>query len=60
MLKNHPGYKGQKRFKGSRWISVGMNELKEIKQAVITYGLHTSFVKVMTKTWASDATATPI
>ena len=31
-----------------------MNDLKEIKQAVVTYGLNSSFVRKMVKTWASS------
>ena len=36
-----------------------MNDLKEIKQAVVTYGLHSTFVKEMVKTWASSIKAMP-
>ena len=31
-----------------------MNDLKEIKQAVVTYGLHPAFVKEMIKSWVSS------
>ena len=36
-----------------------MTNLKEIKQAIIAYGLHSSFVKEMVKTWASSNQETP-
>ena len=36
-----------------------MNDLKEFKQAVVSYGLHSLFVREMVKTWASNNMATP-
>ena len=36
-----------------------MNDLKDIKQAVVTYGLHFSFVKEMIETRVSNVKATP-
>ena len=36
-----------------------MNDLKEIKQAVVNFGLHSAFVKEMIRTWASNVRATP-
>ena len=42
--------KGPKGSKEGRWIPIGMNDLKEIKQAVITYGLHSIFIREMIKT----------
>ena len=49
--------KGSKGAKESRWTPVGMNDLKEIKQAVVNYGLHSTFVKEMIRTWASNVRA---
>ena len=40
-------FKGSKGPKDSKWMLIAMNDLKEIKQAVITYGLHSTFVKEM-------------
>ena len=40
--------------KKSRWMPVGMSDLKEIKQAVVTYDLHSEIVKELIKTWASN------
>ena len=37
--------------KESRWIPIGMNDLKKIKQAVKIYGFHSAFVREMIKTW---------
>ena len=51
--------KGSKGAKEGRWTPIGMNDLKEIKHTIVTYGLHSSFVKVMIKTWASDVRAPP-
>ena len=42
--------KGPKGSKEGRWIPIGMNDLKEIKQAVVTYGLHSTFLREMVKT----------
>ena len=39
-----------KEFKEGRWIPIGMNDLKEIKQAVLSYDLHSTFVTEMVKT----------
>ena len=36
-----------------------MNDVKEIKQAVVTYGLHSAFVREMIKTWSSSIRAMP-
>ena len=36
-----------------------MNDLKEIKQVVVTYGLHSAYVREMIKTWASSIKVTP-
>ena len=41
--------KGSKGAKEGRWIPIGMNDLKEIKQAVVNYGLYSSFFKEMIK-----------
>ena len=45
--------KGSKGAKEAKWTQVGMNDLMEIKQGVINYGLHSTFVKEMIRTWAS-------
>ena len=42
--------KCSKGAKEARWMPVGMNDLKEIRQAIINYGLHSTFVKEMIKT----------
>ena len=39
--------KGSKGAKEGRWIPRGMNDLKEIKQAVVIYSLHSTFFKKM-------------
>ena len=36
-----------------------MNDLKEIKQAIMNFGLHLFFVKEMFKTWSISNRATP-
>ena len=51
--------KGSKGAKESRWMPVGMNDLKEIKQTVVNYGLHSTFVKEMIRTWVSNVRAIP-
>ena len=35
-----------------------MNDLKEFKQAIVNYGLHSSFVRKMLKSWALSSRAT--
>ena len=52
--------KGSKGAKEGRWMPIGLNDLKEIKQAAVTYDLHSTFVKEMIKTWASNVRATTI
>ena len=49
--------KDSKGAKEGRWMLVGMNVLKEIKHAIITYGLQPTFVKEMIRTWASNVRA---
>ena len=51
--------KGSKGVKEARWTPIAMNDLKEIKQAVVNFGLHSAFVKEMIRTWASNVRATP-
>ena len=51
--------KDPKGSKEGRRIPIGMNDLKEVKQAIITYGLHSAFVREMMKTWPSNIKATP-
>ena len=36
-----------------------MTDLKEIKQAIVAYGLHSSFVREMVKMWAFSSKAMP-
>ena len=36
-----------------------MTDLKEIKQAIVSYGIHLSFVREMVKMWASSKKAVP-
>ena len=38
---------------------MGMNDLKEIKQAVVTYGLHSTFIREMVNTWISSIKSIP-
>ena len=45
--------------KGQTWQHVGMRNLKEIKQAIVSYGLHSPFVRKMMEMWASSDKATP-
>lgn len=35
-----------------------MNDLKEMKQAVVIYGLYEAFLREMLRTWASSNKAT--
>ena len=39
--------------------TIGTSNLKEIKQEIISYGLHSPFVREMVKIWASSNKATP-
>ena len=43
-------YKGPEEFKEGRRIPIGMSDLKEIKQVVVTYGLNSAFVREIIKT----------
>ena len=52
--------KGVKGAKEARWMPVGMNDLRKIKQVIINYGLHSTFVREMIRTWASNIRANPI
>ena len=45
--------------KEGKWIPTGMNDLKEIKQAVVSYVLHSAFVREMVKTRASSIKVMP-
>ena len=40
------------------WTPIGMSDLKEIKQTILSYDLHSAFVREMVKTWASSNKAT--
>ena len=42
--------KVSKGVKEGRWTPLGMNDLKEIKEAVINYDLRSTFVKKMIRT----------
>ena len=35
-----------------------MTDLKEIKQTIVSYGIHSSFIREMVKMWASSIKAT--
>ena len=39
---------------------ISMNYLKEIKQVVVSYGLHSPFVRERVKTWASSNKVTSL
>ena len=52
--------KGPKGSKEGRWIPKEMNDLKEIKQVVVIYSLHSTFAREMIKTWSSSITAIPV
>ncbi|XP_049981722.1 uncharacterized protein [Alexandromys fortis] len=54
------GSRNPRVIKEDTWEHVRMNDLKEIKQAVMTFGMHSSFVKEMLKSWASTSRATPL
>ena len=49
--------KGLKGAKEAKWRPVGINDLKEIKQAIDNYGAHSTFVKEMNRTLASNVRA---
>ncbi|CAO2628536.1 E3 ubiquitin-protein ligase NEDD4, partial [Lemmus lemmus] len=51
--------KAQKVAKQALWEPVPMHDLKEIKQAVMTYSLHSSYVNEILKTWSSCNKLTP-
>ena len=48
-----------KASKECRWKPMGMNNLKEIKKVVVSYDLHSPFVKGIVKTLASNNKTTP-
>ena len=52
--------KGSKGAKKGRWTPIGMNDLKEIEQAKVNYGLHSVFVKEMIRTWDANVRAIPM
>lgn len=41
-------------YKECKCKPIGMKYLKETKQAVVSYGLHSPLVKKMAKAWASS------
>ena len=43
-----------KAFRECEWKPIGMNDLKEIKQALVSYDLYSPFVMEMVKTWVSS------
>ena len=49
--------KDSKGAKEGRWMPVGKNVLTEIKHVIITYGLYSTCVKEMIRTWASNVRA---
>ena len=51
--------KHPKGFKECKWQPIGMNDLKEIKQAVVSYDLHSPFISEMGKVWESSNKAIP-
>ena len=53
------GSKNPKVVKEHTWEPIRMNDLKEFKQAIVNYGLHSSFVREMLKSWALSSRATP-
>ena len=42
-----------KGFKKCKWQPIGINNPKEIKQPILSYGLHSPFVMEMVNTWDS-------
>ena len=46
------GSKYPKVVKEYTWEPIHMTDLKEIKQAIVAYRIHSSFVREMVKTWA--------
>ena len=46
------GSRNPRNIKERTWEPVRMNDMKEIKQAVMSFGLHSSFFKEMLKTWS--------
>ena len=48
-----------KGFKGCKWQPISMNDLKESKQAIVSYTLPSSFVREMVKMWTSSKKAVP-
>ena len=57
VLASHPVIT-PKRSKECIWKHIGMNDLKEIKQAIVSYGLHSLF-REMVRTWTSRNKVTP-
>ena len=52
------GSKNPKVIKEHTWEPVQMSDMKEFKQAIVHYRLHSSFVREMLKTWALSNKAT--
>ena len=48
------GTKYPKVVKEYTWQPIGMSDLEEIKQAIISYGLNSPFVREMVKMWVSS------
>lgn len=44
----------KKGYKECNWKPICMNDIKVMKQAVVSYGMHSPFVWKMVKTWASS------
>ncbi|KAK7806240.1 hypothetical protein U0070_008903 [Myodes glareolus] len=52
------GSKNPKVIEEHTWEPIRMNDLKEFKQAIVNYGLHSSFGREMLKSWALSIKAT--
>ena len=53
------GTKYPKVVKEYAWEPICMSDLKEIKQAIVSYGLHSPFVREMVKMWSLSTKVTP-
>ena len=58
-LERASGTKYPKVVKEYTWELIRMTDLKEIKQAIVSYGIHSSFIREMVKMWASSNKAMP-
>ena len=53
------GTKYTKEVKEYKWQPLGISDLREIKQTIVSYGLLLPFIREMVKMWASSNKATP-